>query len=762
MNPRSHPPTADKVVASLAAWRRRLLFTVVSLGVAVVLAFTFERMASADTEHSSAVLREASHAQRMLLSANFLAQILQAGIPAHQASDPAALVDTVHAAVATLRAMTADNPRAQLRLDSLQRAMQRWDTLFIGRVRDGEPPTSSRSLRGLLEFDRLSRQLDTFIAEEYRLEAERLARRSQVLWTAFTLVMLLIVGAGFASQRLTSTLARDAETAAEQQHFIEEQATELEQQALVQEEQAAQLEEQATALRERVAEREDANRQLRDTTVFLDSALESAPIGIAFFDRSLRYHRVNSALATINGITAEEHLGRTLEEIVPDLAGKTRPVMERVLESGASVSGLILHGATSAHDRTRRRFSATFYPIARADEKPVGVGVMVVDTTEQHQLETQLRQSQKLEAVGRLAGGVAHDFNNVLTVIQSYAEVLAMELELDGRAVEEVTAIRAAADRAAALARQLLAFSRRDVIIPRDVDVAAVITGMDLILRRLLRQGVELRVLLADESFTVRMDAGQLEQVVMNLAINAVDAMPKGGTLTIRTLTDELPEGSAVAIEVEDTGSGMSAEVQERLFEPFFTTKPTGQGTGLGLATSYAIVREAGGVIKVDSKVGVGSRIRVLLPRMVAGSIADPARRLSPAYGLPAARDGERILLVEDEPSIRAALSRILRGAGYSVLEAGDGGEALRLAQNDSDLIHLLLTDVMMPGIGGKELVQRLRATHPDTRVIMMSGYTDDADLRESLGSAQFTFLQKPFAARAVLSAVRDALLPSA
>jgi two-component system cell cycle sensor histidine kinase/response regulator CckA len=328
----------------------------------------------------------------------------------------------------------------------------------------------------------------------------------------------------------------------------------------------------------------------------------------------------------------------------------------------------------------------------------------------------------------------------------------------------EIEAIRGAADRATALSRQLLSFSRREVLIPRDLDVNEVIRGMETIVRRLLRQGMELEVEYAPRPLMVRADSGQLEQVLMNLAINAVDAMPGGGVLRIRTSTaTEMPRpegmlaGDCAVLTVTDTGSGMSKEVQERLFEPFFTTKPAGQGTGLGLATTYAIVRDANGVIRVTSTLGEGSAFDVFLP-ISAEQPKAPEQRMSPAPALVPVRATERLLLAEDEPAIRQALARVLRSHGDEVIEASNGGEALRLAEAEPGRIDLLLSDVMMPGIGGKELAQRLRAARPDVRVILMSGYTDDELLRAELGDARHAFLQKPFAARQVVEAVRRML----
>ena len=284
-------------------------------------------------------------------------------------------------------------------------------------------------------------------------------------------------------------------------------------------------------------------------------------------------------------------------------------------------------------------------------------------------------------------------------------------------------------------------------------------------LGRLLRQGIELQVVVADEVLPVRADAGQIEQVVLNLVINAIHAMPEGGTVRVATRRLRDPglavasDGEGGSFTVSDNGTGMTPEVQSRLFEPFFTTKPAGEGTGLGLATAYAIVRAADGVIRVESEAGAGSRFTVVLP-LRSEAEREPDPRGSPLAGVPMAREGETILLVEDEPAIRQALKRVLTANGYRVIEASNGGEALRRAEAEPGVIDLMLTDVMMPGIGGKELVKRLLATRPRTRVILMSGYTDDDLLRRDLGSARFVFLQKPFAAREAVAAVR-ALLDS-
>ena len=749
-------PTKDALTRRLAKWRTALAVAVGAIALLVAGGFAAERFTMSRTVHSGNVLRVATQAQRSAWEAEATVRaVLLSPVPVSPVRIRAEQ-DSTRALLRTLRSLVREQPAQRTRLDTLERALDQWDLAFATPVLESGTLSRSLALAGTQAFDAVTVWFDAFIAAESQIRVDRIRRQSVVRWTTFILIFGSLLVVGTAALRITRALEDEAAQAAVRKYRIEEQAAELEQQAAILEEQAAQLEEHSRALSERVAERDESLRLLQQASTFLDSAVESAPFGIAFYDPGFRFQRINSALATINGAPVDAHLGRRLEEMIPELAPTIRPILERVLASGEVESDILIEGRTPAV-QTPRRWLVTYYPIKRAHEAAVGVGCMVLDVTEQYQLEQKLRQAHKLEAVGRLAGGIAHDFNNVLTVIQSYAEVLAFEMDERDASREEVDAIRAAADRAAALARQLLAFSRRDVIVTRDLDVHEVIRGMELILRRLMRQGVELQLALNPDPLVVRIDSGQLEQVLMNLAINAVDAMPDGGTLSITTAVLQGADGAEACLRVRDTGTGMSAEVQERLFEPFYTTKPAGRGTGLGLATTYAIVTEAGGRIDVVSTPGAGSRFDVILP-LSAEPHDDHPRRPTPEAGVVAARVGEVVLLAEDEPAIRTALSRILQANGYRVLAASNGGEALRLADSETGHIHLLLTDVMMPGIGGKELVCRLLEIRPDLRVIMMSGYTDDADLRAELGAAKFTFLQKPFAAKQVLRAIREVL----
>jgi PAS domain S-box-containing protein len=388
--------------------------------------------------------------------------------------------------------------------------------------------------------------------------------------------------------------------------------------------------------------------------------------------------------------------------------------------------------------------------------RPLRVVGTVMDVTQRTQLEEQLRQSQKMEALGRLAGGVAHDFNNLLTVITGYSEFLAGDRDPDDPVRRDVEEIRRAAERAALLTQQLLAFGRKQARHPEVVDLNASVREASRLLGRLLGEDVALEVTLAPEGAAVLADAGQLQQVLINLAVNARDAMPVGGTLTLATrhfrveegdFHPDVPPGSYVVLAVADTGTGMSREVQARIFEPFFTTKPPGKGTGLGLATVYGIVEQSHGYVRVKSAPGKGTTVEVYLPQ--AGVV--PAPVPPPADAAPA-QGSATVLLVEDEPALRRVAGRILRRSGYRVLPAADTADALRLSRTERDRIDLVVTDVVMPGMSGPELAARIEAARPGVKVLFMSGYADDT-LEDGV-----SFIQKPFSAAALAEKVRDVL----
>jgi two-component system, cell cycle sensor histidine kinase and response regulator CckA len=379
--------------------------------------------------------------------------------------------------------------------------------------------------------------------------------------------------------------------------------------------------------------------------------------------------------------------------------------------------------------------------------------------------EEQLRQSQKMEAVGQLAGGIAHDFNNLLTVINGFTELLGARLAPDDPLASYIAEIGFAGERASALTRQLLAFSRRQVLQPKVLDVNEVVIGMQGMLRRLISEDISVEARLDPALGHVEADPSQLEQVVLNLVVNARDAMRPGGAVTIHTANVEvngsssphqtgIPSGSYVCLSIADTGCGMDAETRQRIFEPFFTTKEQGKGTGLGLSTVYGIVKQSGGEVRVQSEPGRGTTFEIYLPRAL--TTAEPAAAPNAPRFWPLG--GETILLVEDEEQVRDVVREALEAAGYAVLEAPSGDEALRLAARHDSPIHLLVTDVVMPGLSGRQLADTLVASHPEARVLYMSAYTDQAIVHQGVLEPGLTLIQKPFTLEALGRAVRAVL----
>ena len=402
--------------------------------------------------------------------------------------------------------------------------------------------------------------------------------------------------------------------------------------------------------------------------------------------------------------------------------------------------------------------------VSSADEPADVLEAIAEDVTDRRVLEDQFRQAQKMEAVGRLAGGVAHDFNNLLMVISGYAEVMLSALESDHRLREKALAIQQASDRATTLTRQLLAFSRKQLLELKVVDVNAIVADMERLLRPLIGENVEFVTKFSPEAAQTRADAGQLEQVLMNLVVNAKDAMPTGGTLTIQTekiVVDEshrrgptfIRPADYVVLSVSDTGMGMDKETQSRIFEPFFTTKEKGKGTGLGLSTVYGIVKQSGGYVMVQSEVGRGTTFQIYLPRVegVAEKHTTPAA--------PTALGGsETVLLVEDEESVRQLVRETLAAKGYRVMEAANGENGAIVAAQYDGKIDLVITDVVMPGMGGRELVKQLAQTRPETKVLYLSGYTEDAIINEGTMESGAAFLQKPFTLQNLARKVREVL----
>lgn len=387
------------------------------------------------------------------------------------------------------------------------------------------------------------------------------------------------------------------------------------------------------------------------------------------------------------------------------------------------------------------------------------------DITERKQLEEQLYLSQKLEAIGRLSGGVAHDFNNLLGVIIGYSEALQKQVGADHPFREAIEEIQNAGNRAAALTQQLLAFSRKQVLEPKVIDLNTVVSDVQKMLRRLIGEDIALTIFLGDDLGLVKADRSQIDQVILNLAVNARDAMPKGGRLTIETRNAQLTEadtnryryvipGPFVLIKVTDTGCGMGAELQSHIFEPFFTTKEQGKGTGLGLSTVYGVIKQSGGYIWVESEVDRGSTFKVYLPRVEGQSEAAPERENVER----SAQRARTILLVEDENSLRKLTRNTLKQAGHTVLEACDAAEALEVAKKAASPIDLLLTDVVMPGMSGRALADELTALRPALKVLYMSGYTDGAVATHGVLQSGISFLRKPFTGDELIGRVDEIL----
>ena len=448
--------------------------------------------------------------------------------------------------------------------------------------------------------------------------------------------------------------------------------------------------------------------------------------------------------------------------VVPDLAAETRfrpslALLERGVRSSVAVTIEGKDGAfglLEVHTRQARLFSAEDLNFVSAVANVLGAAVT---REREEQLEHQLQRVRRLESVGQLAGGVAHDFNNLLAVILNFAEFALDEAEEESGLHADIDQIRRAAERAAGLTRQLLVFSRREPVHVRLVDVNEALASTEEMLRRTIGEHIELRSHPAPDLWPTRAGGGQLEQVFVNLAVNGRDAMPDGGRLTIRTRNTEmappdLPYGRWVHLTVEDTGTGMHPSVAAQAFDPFFTTKPKGQGTGLGLASVFGIVSQAGGEVRIDSQLGKGTTVSIWLP---AAEGSPPTADVS--AGSPSG-NGETILVVEDEDQVRALTSRILAERGYDVLQAANGEAALHECASRFDHIDLMVTDVVMPGMSGAELAERLLAARPDMKVLYMSGYTSDVVLRHGPRDSDVAVLEKPFSAEELLSRVRECL----
>ncbi|MDQ1636792.1 MAG: two-component system, cell cycle sensor histidine kinase and response regulator CckA [Pyrinomonadaceae bacterium] len=641
-------------------------------------------------------------------------------------------------------------------------------------------------------------------------------------------------------------------------------------------------------LRETVRSKEEALAQL-------DALLSSAPIGFAFYTPDLVYQRINKSLAAINGLSVEQHLGKTLREVLPEMSLDLEPLLQQVMDKGEPILDLEITGEPQPNSTQEHHWLVSFYPVRITGGELLGAAVLVSDITERKQAEValreseeryrllfesnpqpmwvydvetlaflavnksavrhygysreeflsmtiadirpaedlpflyesvaqsfdgldragewrhlkrdgsiieveitshalvfadrraelilanditernrleaallsseaQLRQSQKLEAIGQLAGGVAHDFNNLLTAINGYSSLALRKLGEAHPVSPYLDEIKKAGDRAANLTRQLLAFGRKQMLQPLDLNLNDVVTDMTKMLKRLIGEDIQLVTKLNPELHRIKADPGQIEQVLVNLIVNARDAMPTGGNLTIETANAILDDaytskhvdvtpGQFIMLAVSDTGTGMDAQTRTRIFEPFFTTKEKGKGTGLGLSTVYGIVKQSGGNVLVYSEEGRGTSFKVYLPQLVDGGkqitipVVEPVR----------VGGSETVLVVEDEDMVRKLSCELLQESGYRVLTASGGEEAIQIFKKHKK-IDLLITDVIMPKMSGKEVAEQLKKIHPNTKVLFMSGYTDEAIVHHGIVDSHIAFIQKPFSENALAQKVRDVL----
>jgi PAS domain S-box-containing protein len=508
------------------------------------------------------------------------------------------------------------------------------------------------------------------------------------------------------------------------------------------------------------AHRRHAESALLDAHENLRAIIQSSPLAIYTLGRAGTVLTWNAAAERLYGWRADEVLGRPL----PTTPEGEQLVLRNNVLGGQALTGMEV--VRRRKDGSSITINLSLAPLHGPGGAIVGVLAIAADLTALRQLEMQYRQSQKVEAVGQLAGGIAHDFNNILTAILSTTQLLLRDLPRGATARQDVEEIAGSARRAAGLTRQLLAFSRRQVLELKALDLNALVRNQERMLRRLISEQAELRIDVAPDLGTVRADAGQLEQVLLNLVVNACDAMPLGGVITISAknvnvdrpyVEQHVPvlPGHYVLLSVHDTGIGMDASTKAHLFEPFFTTKEPGKGTGLGLATVYGIVKQSGGYIWAVSEPKQGATFKIYLPRS-----EEAAALLDTPVSAPSLNGKETVLLVEDQGDVLRIMRRGLEALGYTVLAAKGGPEALALAARHEGTIDLLVTDVVMPGMNGRDLAQGLSATRPETKVLYVSGYPDQTIVHQGLLAPGLAFLQKPFAPDALARKIREVLRP--
>jgi len=507
-------------------------------------------------------------------------------------------------------------------------------------------------------------------------------------------------------------------------------------------------------------------RQIRESEVRLRAIVDTALDAVIAMDHKGLIVGFNPAAERIFGYRSSAVIGKDMADLLipPSLREAHRQGLAHYQATGEGpILGQRIEIVALHADGTE--FPAELSVTRIGTTEPPSFTGFVRDISERRRIEEQLFQSQKMEAVGLLAGGIAHDFNNLLTAITGYSEMTLKKMRAEDPLRRNIEAVRDAGNRAAALTGQLLAFSRKQVLQPKVHNLNSVVTDLGKMLRRLIRESVEFRVVLDPELGNIKADPGQIEQVIMNLTINAHDAMPDVGTLTIETKNVyldadyvsqhlEIEPGPFVRLSVTDTGAGMDEQTQRRIFDPFFTTKELGKGTGLGLSTVYGIVKQSGGDIMVYSEIGHGTTFKIYIPR-----VDENVQAPGPAVSGEDYSGTETILLVEDEEVVRNLTREILTSYGYKVLEAATGAAALSICDTYSETIHLLLTDVIMPKMSGSDLKDQIIKNCPDIKVLFMSGYTDDSIVHSGILDSDIAFIEKPFSPDSLARKVRNVLL---
>jgi PAS domain S-box-containing protein len=745
---RQHLEGETRVVAlpslDQAAFRRRLgavvavpVIALITLALAFLALLSYLQASTRWVSHSDEVLLQAARLERLLIDR-------ETGLRGYFITGSPAVLDPYQQAQRALGPtfdalgqLIADNHAQVQRLAELRRMADQWDAaaqpLIDSRGSSVDPPPDLH-VDGQRQMEAMRESLAVFLATEADLRDQRRRNAASAAAIVISGSMLLSIGMGGLLAIVTPRQLRWL----------------------------AQI--YGRAIADTQAQTADLAAMRRYNELLLNSIGE----GICGLDQHGRITFVNPAAARMTGWEPAELLGQLMHDRLHHSYANGAPYPPDRSPILATLRDGIAHQVATEvfwrKDGTPLPVEYTSGPIAEHGTI-AGAVVAFRDISERLRLESQLLQSQKLESIGRLSGGIAHDFNNLLTTIIGCAELASDSLPFDHPARQDLQTIQSATERATALTRQLLTFARKQVIAVQSLDLNELLDDIDRLLRRLIGADISLVAHPAPDLWPISADRNQLEQVLLNLALNARDAMPDGGKLTIETANVELDavyaqqhlnakSGSYVMLAVSDTGLGMPPEVQARIFEPFFTTKESSQGTGLGLATSYGIVQRHGGAIWVYSEVGHGTTFKVYLPRALPAPPAPDTTSATdaPPWGV------ETILLVEDEELVRQLAARILRDHGYIVLEASTGDAALRLGQAHTGQIDLLLADIVLPEIGGAELADRLAAVRPDIKILFVSGYPEQALIHQGRLALSATILHKPFVAAALLRAVRMAL----